>query len=118
MFAAVYISLYVAFVLGIYTLDRAYYRYFTAVEQTSSIEDPGCEYSIELMTDVSYYLFTIGFGDNLSGTLTNGRQTAENVCGNLMVLTARYTFSTFIEISNTNLTRLIQHSCFFHVAIA
>ncbi len=85
MFIALYLSLYAAFVLGIYTLDRAYGRFFTAVEQSSlpALEKLGCR--VPAPFDVTYMLFTLSFGDNLQDVLSEGRQNGSNICGGMQV---------------------------------
>jgi hypothetical protein len=86
-FLCVYLSLYAGFALAIYTLDRAYGRYFSAVEASSvpDYEKSGC--TVVLLSDVTYTLFTLSFGDNLLGVLTPGRQQPENECGDIQVFT-------------------------------
>ena len=85
-FVALYLSLYVAFVLGIYTLDRAYDHFLTSVEQSSipAFDKTGCR--IQELSDVTYVLFTLSFGDNLKDVLKEGRQDGTNACGGLQVL--------------------------------
>jgi hypothetical protein len=88
VFIAVYLSLYVAFFLGIYTLDRSYGHFITAVEQSSlpDVDKVGCR--VKQLSDVTYVLFTLSFGDNLGDVLGEGRQDANNACGGLQVLTS------------------------------
>jgi hypothetical protein len=88
VFIAVYLSLYVAFFLGIYTLDRSYRQFITAVEQSSlsDVDKVGCR--VQELSDVTYVLFTLSFGDNLGDVLGEGRQDANNACGGLQVLTS------------------------------
>ena len=91
-FLSVYLSLYAGFALAIYTLDRAYIRYFTAVELSAlpDFQKVGC--AVERLTDVTYTLFTLSFGDNLLGVLTPGRQEADNVCGGIEVSTSDWEY--------------------------
>jgi hypothetical protein len=86
LFIALYLSLYVAFFLGIYTLDRAYGHYITAVEESSlpDLDKAGCR--VKKLSDVTYLLFTLSFGDNLGDVLDEGRQDATNACGGLQVI--------------------------------
>ncbi len=88
LFIALYLSLYVAFFLGVYTLDRSYKNFFAAVEKSSlpAMDKVGC--SFKKLSDVTYVLFTLSFGDNLGDVLAEGRQDEANVCGGLEVFTA------------------------------
>ena len=85
MFIALYLSLYVAFVLGIFTLDRAYEHFFTAVEQSPLPDSDKLGCRVRILSDVTYVLFTLSFGDNLKDVLSEGRQDAMNVCGGMQV---------------------------------
>ena len=86
MFMALYLSLYVAFILGIHTLDRAYEHFIAAVEQSplSALDKLGCR--AKQLSDVTYVLFTLSFGDNLKDVLSEGRLDPTNTCGGLQVL--------------------------------
>jgi hypothetical protein len=85
LFIALYLSLYVAFFLGIYTLARSYKNFFAAVEQSPlpDMDKVGCRF--QKLTDITYVLFTLSFGDNLGDVLAEGRQDATNICGGLEV---------------------------------
>ena len=86
MFMALYLSLYVAFVLGIYTLHRAYNHFMAAAEQSSIPADDKIGCRVQDLSDVTYVLFTLSFGDNLKDVLKEGRQDGTNACGGLQVL--------------------------------
>ncbi len=75
-----------AFSLGIYTLDRSYGHFINAVEESSlpELDKAGCR--VSRLSDVTYVLFTLSFGDNLGNVLGEGRQDATNTCGGLEVL--------------------------------
>mmetsp|Transcript_60930 Transcript_60930/g.127721 ORF Transcript_60930/g.127721 Transcript_60930/m.127721 type:complete len:990 (-) Transcript_60930:733-3702(-) len=79
MFISLYLSLYVAFVLGIYTLDRTHGNFFAAVEQSSlpASDKLGCR--VRELSDVTYDLFTLSFGDNLKDVLSEGRKECEGL---------------------------------------
>ena len=102
VFLALYLSLYVAFVLGIYTLDRAYVHFIAVVEESSLpiVDKLGCR--VQELSDVTYVLFTLSFGDNLKDVLSEGRQDATNACGGLKVLLSPYknSVSTFPYFSS------------------
>jgi hypothetical protein len=87
MFASVYLSLFCAFTLGIYTLNRAYERYFAVVE-SSALSDhykAGCN-SLSL-SDIGYQLISVTFGDGVMSALTPGR--SDSSCGGIMVISPR-----------------------------
>jgi hypothetical protein len=86
MFVAFYLSLLCAFLLGIYTLSRTYERFFAVVENSalSDYNKAGC-HNLRSMSDISYQLFTITFGDNMMSALTPGRDMRDNFCGGIMV---------------------------------
>ena len=91
MFVSIYLSLYCAFILGIYTLNRSYHRYFAAVATSPGLspdEVVGCNSTI-MLSDIQYQLFTVSFGDGLMSALSPGRQNDGNYCGGIMVLTRR-----------------------------
>ena len=95
MFVALYLSLYVAFVLGIHTLDRAYGHFIAVVEQSPlpALDKLGCR--AKQLSDVTYVLFTLSFGDNLKDVLSEGRQDSTNTCGGLQVL-SRFLFFLYL----------------------
>ena len=77
--------------MAISTLDRAYLQFFNAVENSpeainfeASNNPSPCQG--EIMSDLTYLLFGLSFGDNLGGTLDLGRQNMENACAGLKVL--------------------------------
>ena len=84
-FAVVYLSLYIAFSFAINYLNQAYVQYATAVDSSlmPSNYTSGCPNQIQTFSDVVYELFTMAFGDNLSGTLDLARGPP---CGGLEVI--------------------------------
>ena len=84
-FAVVYLSLYIAFSFAINYLNQAYVQYATAVDSSlmPSNYTSGCSNQIQTFSDVVYELFTMAFGDDLSGTLSLARGPP---CGGLEVI--------------------------------
>jgi hypothetical protein len=88
MFIIIYLSLFCAFTLAIYTLNRTYERYFAVVENSalSDYDKAGCSKSI-ILSDISYQLFTVSFGDGVMAALNPGR--LDSSCGGIMVISPR-----------------------------
>ena len=109
MFMALYLSLYVAFVLGIYTLDRAYGYFIAAVEQSqlSALDKLGCQ--AKQLSDVTYVLFTLSLGDNLKDVLSEGRQDATNSCGGLQVLVTLLSVCKYLIARLISILFCLQH---------
>ena len=87
-FLVVYLSLFAGFALAINTLDRAYLRYFYAVEnskEAANFEGSSTACQGEMMSDLTYLLFGLSFGDNLGGTLGLGRENESNSCAGVQV---------------------------------
>ena len=106
-FAVVYFSLFIAFSFAINYSNQAYVQYAIAVNSSSLLSNytSGCPNQIQTFADVAYELFTMAFGDNLSGTLALARGPP---CGGLEVC-----FLWAISTINLNGLLLLRLSFYF-----